>query len=60
MTEVSRELEIGEITLKDIVDTLIKPARDPREAFPQPILKKDVLKMEDLKKEWSYKEQFEM
>lgn len=48
--EVSKELEIGEITLKDIVDTLIKPARDPREAFPQPILKKDVLKMEDLLK----------
>lgn len=48
--EVSRELEIGEITLKDIVETLIKPTRDPREAFPQPILKKDVLKMEDLQK----------
>lgn len=47
--EVSKELEIGEITLKDIVDTLIKPGRDPREAFPQPILKKDVLKLEDLK-----------
>ncbi|MFJ5770728.1 Tex family protein [Psychrobacillus sp. NPDC093180] len=47
--EVSEELEIGDITLKDIVDTLIKPARDPREAFPQPILKTDVLKMEDLK-----------
>ncbi|WP_305080243.1 Tex family protein [Psychrobacillus sp. INOP01] len=47
--EVSRELEIGEITLIDIVETLIKPARDPREAFPQPILKKDVLKLEDLK-----------
>ncbi|TQR06822.1 Tex family protein [Psychrobacillus soli] len=47
--EVSKELDIGEITLKDIVDTLIKPARDPREAFPQPILKTDVLKMEDLK-----------
>ncbi len=47
--EVSKELEIGEITLKDIVDTLIKPARDPREAFPQPILKTDVLKLEDLK-----------
>ena len=50
ITEVSSELEIGEITLKDIIDTLIKPARDPREAFPQPILKKDVLKMEDLQK----------
>lgn len=50
ITEVSGELEIGEITLKDIIDTLIKPARDPREAFPQPILKKDVLKMEDLQK----------
>ncbi|MFJ8063386.1 Tex family protein [Psychrobacillus sp. NPDC096426] len=47
--EVSKELEIGEITLKDIVDTLVKPARDPREAFPQPILKTDVLKLEDLK-----------
>lgn len=47
--EVSKELEIGEITLKDIIDTLIKPTRDPREAFPQPILKTDVLKMEDLK-----------
>ncbi|GGA40100.1 Tex family protein [Psychrobacillus lasiicapitis] len=49
IVEVSKELEIGDITLKDIVDTLIKPARDPREAFPQPILKTDVLKMEDLK-----------
>ncbi|MFB5087365.1 Tex family protein [Psychrobacillus sp. PGGUH221] len=48
IVDVSKELEIGEITLKDIVDTLIKPTRDPREAFPQPILKKDVLKMEDL------------
>lgn len=48
IADVSKELEIGEITLKDIVDTLIKPTRDPREAFPQPILKKDVLKMEDL------------
>lgn len=47
--EVSKEIEIGEITLKDIVDTLIKPSRDPRDAFPQPILKKDVLKLEDLK-----------
>ncbi|WP_391117863.1 Tex family protein [Psychrobacillus sp. L3] len=50
IAEVSKELEIGEITLKDIVETLIKPTRDPREAFPQPILKKDVLKMEDLQK----------
>ncbi|WP_277584671.1 Tex family protein [Psychrobacillus antarcticus] len=49
IAEVSIELEIGEITLKDIVDALIKPARDPREAFPQPLLKKDVLKLEDLK-----------
>ncbi|MFF2753921.1 Tex family protein [Psychrobacillus sp. NPDC058041] len=50
IVEVSKDLEIGEITLKDIVETLIKPTRDPREAFPQPILKKDVLKMEDLQK----------
>ena len=50
IVEVSKELEIGEITLKDIIDALIKPTRDPREAFPQPLLKKDVLKMEDLQK----------
>lgn len=46
---LSEQLNVGEITLKDIIDSLMKPARDPRDAFPQPLLKTDVLKMEDLK-----------
>ncbi|MCM3317735.1 RNA-binding transcriptional accessory protein [Rummeliibacillus stabekisii] len=46
--ELSEEWEIGEVTLKDVIDSLMKPSRDPRDAFPQPLLKKDVLKMEDL------------
>lgn len=40
--------DVGEVTLKDIVDTLMKPTRDPRDAFPQPLLKTDVLQMDDL------------
>lgn len=47
--ELSKELNVGEITLKDIVESLMKPVRDPRDEFPQPLLKTDVLKMEDLK-----------
>lgn len=46
---LSAELGVGEVTVKDIVDALMKPSRDPRDAFPQPLLKTDVLKMEDLK-----------
>lgn len=46
--QLSEQLDIGEVTVKDIVDTLMKPTRDPRDAFPQPILKTDVLQMEDL------------
>jgi len=46
---LSKELGIGEITVKDTVDVLMKPMRDPRDAFPQPLLKKDILKMDDLK-----------
>lgn len=45
---LSEKLAVGEVTVKDIVDTLMKPTRDPRDAFPQPLLKTDVLKMEDL------------
>lgn len=45
---LSQEWEIGKVTLKDIVDALKKPFRDPRDEFPQPLLKSDVLKMEDL------------
>ncbi len=46
--ELSNTLGMGVVTIQDIVDTLKKPSRDPREAFPQPLLKTDVLKMEDL------------
>lgn len=46
---VSAELAIGELTLKDIIDALVRPERDPRDDLPRPLLKKDVLKLEDLK-----------
>ena len=47
--ELAEELEIGELTLRDIVKELEKPARDPREDMPKPILRSDVLEMKDLK-----------
>ena len=47
--KLSQELEIGEITLRDIVKELEKPARDPRDKMPKPILRTDVLDMKDLK-----------
>lgn len=46
---LAHELGIGEITLRDIVKELEKPARDPREEMPKPILRTDVLEMKDLK-----------
>ena len=45
---IANEIGIGSITLKDIAKELKKPGRDPREEMPQPILRKDVLTMEDL------------
>ncbi|MDR1820793.1 MAG: RNA-binding transcriptional accessory protein [Methanobrevibacter sp.] len=45
---LSKELDIGEITLKDIVNELKKPGRDPRNEMPQPMLKNDTLEIEDL------------
>jgi uncharacterized protein len=48
MKETAQELEIGEMTLRDIVDELTKPGRDPRDEMPKPILRSDVLKLEDL------------
>ena len=45
----AKELEVGELTLKDIIDELSKPGRDPRDEMPKPILRSDVLKFEDLK-----------
>lgn len=47
--KLAEELGIGEITLTDILKELEKPARDPREDMPAPILRSDVLDMEDLK-----------
>ena len=46
--EISEELDIGTETLKDIIKELKKPGRDPREDMPKPILRKNVLTLEDL------------
>lgn len=46
--KLAKELEIGELTLRDIVKELEKPARDPRDDMPKPILRSDVLEMKDL------------
>ena len=45
----SKELQVGSMTLKDIIDELSKPGRDPREEMPKPVLRSDVLKFEDLR-----------
>ena len=47
--KLAEELGVGELTLKDIVKELEKPARDPREDMPKPILRSDVLEIKDLK-----------
>lgn len=49
VVETAKKLNVGEMTLKDIIDELSKPGRDPREDMPKPILRQDVLKFEDLK-----------
>ena len=49
VVEMAKELNIGEMTLTDIIEELSKPGRDPREDMPKPILRNDVLKLEDLK-----------
>ncbi len=46
--ELADDLGVGEITLRDIVEELEKPARDPRDEMPKPILRTDVLEMKDL------------
>ena len=48
---MSKELEIGELTLQDIINELSKPGRDPREDMPKQILRSDVLKFEDLRED---------
>ena len=49
ISTLANELEIGEMTLTDIISELSKPGRDPREDMPKPILRSDVLKFEDLR-----------
>lgn len=49
VSDMAKELEVGEMTLADIISELSKPGRDPREDMPKPILRSDVLKLEDLK-----------
>ena len=49
IVNTAKELEIGEITLKDIIDELSKPGRDPRDEMPKPILRSDVLKFDDVR-----------
>lgn len=46
--ELAEELEVGKVTIQDIIETLQKPNRDPRDDYPQPLLKADVLDMKDL------------
>ena len=48
IAETAEKLEIGEMTLTDIIAELSKPGRDPREDMPKPVLRSDVLKFEDL------------
>ena len=47
--ETAKELEVGEMTLKDILEELSKPGRDPRDEMPKPVLRADVLKFEDIR-----------
>ena len=49
VAKLAQELEIGEMTLRDILSELEKPGRDPRDELPAPVLRTDVLSMEDLK-----------
>ncbi|SFG29112.1 uncharacterized protein SAMN04487776_1011270 [Priestia megaterium] len=50
LPEISEELRIGELTLKDIIEALVRPERDPRDELPKPLLRQDILKLEDLAK----------
>jgi uncharacterized protein len=49
LADLAAVLEVGEPTLADILESLAKPGRDPRDELPPPLLRQDVLKMEDLK-----------
>ena len=50
-SKMAQDLNIGEMTLKDIIAELMKPGRDPRDEMPKPVLRQDVLKLEDLKED---------
>ena len=47
--EKAKELSVGEMTLKDIIEEISKPGRDPRDDMPKPVLRQDVLNFDDLK-----------
>ncbi|PAK32817.1 Tex family protein [Bacillus safensis] len=49
LDKAAQQLDIGTITLQDIIDQLTRPERDPRDEVPKPLLKTDVLKLDDLK-----------
>lgn len=51
LEKISQEMEVGLPTLKDIIEELERPGRDPRDEMPTPILRQDVLKIEDLKED---------
>ncbi|MBP3041006.1 RNA-binding transcriptional accessory protein [Bacillaceae bacterium Marseille-Q3522] len=50
VSQAAEQLGIGAITLQDIIDALIRPERDPRDELPAPLLRKDVLQLDDLQK----------
>lgn len=51
LSELAEVLEVGKPTLADIIESLVRPGRDPRDELPKPVLRDDVLKMEDLREE---------
>ena len=48
---LARQLGVGEPTIRDIIDELLKPGRDPRDTLPPPLLRTDVMELKDLKPE---------
>lgn len=49
LKEIAKELDIGELTLADIIEALQRPERDPRDDFPQPLLQQNIITLEDLR-----------
>ena len=50
LSRLCQELELGEPTVRDMVEELAKPGRDPRDELPKPLLRSDVLELKDLKR----------